>query len=364
MKKLTLFSVILMVVLANMVFAGRPIGVFANKNTNCIQFIDPITQTVSDHLLKGDLGTYAGGLMDVVITSDRKTAIVSNMGDSRIYFIDISRGFNDQPILLGSTWVFIPPEDMAITPDDNYVVVTDGGNSNHAAVVDIPSRSLVRVQYLKGASVQAAAVTPDGELVLFADYGGGALHSYRIDGEGTLSYKETQLIRPFSPVNVAISPDGKTVIVVHAFSSRASVFLIDSMHDLCFQEYISLPARGGQSCVFSGDGAKAYYLTNANPGKGTQVHILDVASPGKVAASGTSITVTPARGTGHFYGIETIALDPWDNYLYVTNPVASGAVTGISIIDLATHTEVGYLMGTGIPTGICFTALQHPGGNE
>lgn len=364
MKRLRFLMTILMLGLAIMVSADEPIGVFANTNTNCIQFIDPVTNTTSEHLLKGYLGSYGGGLFDVVITSDGKTAIVSNFGDSEIFFIDISGGFNAQPTLLGSAYVGFFAEDMAITPDNKYVLVTDGGFSARIGVVDIRSGSVLYIKNLGNRCAQAIAITPNGQLVLVADYFGRAIHSYMLDETGNLTFKETQNISPAAPVNIAISPDGKTVIVAGASKSIAPIFLIDSQNALCFQEFISLPARGAQSCVFSADGTKAYLLTNGNPGKGTQVHILNVTHPGKVSASDISISLYPPRGTSQLFGVDTIALDPSEKYLYVSNPTISGGVTGISIIDLTTNTEVGYIQGTGIPTGIAFATIVSDGDQQ
>lgn len=357
MKRIT-FSVCFMLLgLVSSVYADEPIGVFANLNTNCIQYIDPSTNTVSTQLLKGELGTYSGGLLDVVITSDGKTAIVSNFGDSMIFFVDISGGFNAAPTLLGYTPLTFFAEDMVITPDDKYVLVTDGDFSFYIGVVDIATRTLVSVRDLGFMEAQAIAITTDGQLVLVADFWGGAIHSFRLESNGVLRYKETQLVLPFWPVNIAISPDGRTAIVVNAYRSVAPVFYIDSQDDLVFKEFISLPAHAGQSCIFSSDGTKAYYQTNSLE-QGTQVHILNVTGPGQVSASGTSITIFPPRGFGGFFGVDTIALDPSENYLYLTNPTDILAVSGIAVIDLTTNTQVSSLQGTGYPVGIAFTTIK------
>jgi YVTN family beta-propeller protein len=342
-----------------------PIGVFANLNTNCIQYIDPATNIASAPLLKGYLGSYAGQLLDVVITSDGKTAVVSNFGDSTIFFIDISKGFAKAPKLLGSTYIGIFAEDMVITPDDKYVLVTDGGFAAQIAVVEICSgilKCIKNLGYMKdfGAyrQAQAAAITPDGQLVVVADYSNRFIHSYMLDSNGQLTFKESHKVAPARPVNLAISPDGKTLIVVCSYRSSTPIFTICPGHNLTFKEFIALPARGGQSCIFNSKGDKAYYLTNGNPGRGTQVHILNVPEPGKVSASGTSITLYPPRGTSQFFGVETIALDPDENFLYVTNPSPSGALNGISVINLKTNTEVFSIKGTGYPTGICFATQK------
>ena len=144
MKRLMVLMMFLMFGLVGAVSANDGFGVFANSNTNNIQFIDGSNTT--GPWLAGQLGSYGGGLFDVVITPDGKTAIVSNFGDSKIFFIDISGGFNAAPVLLTPKGVRIGffAEDMAITPDGKYVLVTDGGFSARVAVVDIAGRYLLK----------------------------------------------------------------------------------------------------------------------------------------------------------------------------------------------------------------------------
>lgn len=374
MKHFTIFVISLMVSFLSIHADNHNLGVFANQNTNCIQFIDPATHTVSDPLLKGELGSYAGGLLDIVITSDGNTAIVSNFGDRRVFFIDISGGFNATPTILGSVYTSIFAEDLAITPDDKYLLVTDGAFSNQVAVIDITTRTFKHIKNLGSKSAQAVAITPDGELALFVEYFGGEIHSYQIDRDGNLSFKETQNIIPFWPVNVSISPDGKTVIVITSFFAVAPIFSIDSNHDLVYKGTIPLPSKVAQSCVFSDDGTKAYICTSntfaaavdipkssINSGHiltpGSWAHILNITGPGIVSASGTSIKVNPDRGSGQFFGVDTLALDPSENYLYITNPTSPVGVSGVSVIDLTTNTQVDFLPGTGYPTGIAFTTM-------
>jgi DNA-binding beta-propeller fold protein YncE len=317
-----------------------------------------MNHAVSESLLKGQLGGYGGGLLDVVITPDGNTAIISNFGRSTIYLVDISGGFNGTPTVKGSIFTTMFAEDIALTPDGKYALVTDGGLSSRIGVFDIAHQSLVRMYGTGNLDAQAIEVTPDGQMAIIADYLGGAIHAYWLDGDGQLTFKETQLILPFWPVNVAVSPDSKTVLVPIAFNSVLPVFSIDSQHNLCFKEFIPLPGSGSQSCVFSQDGTKAYLLVNGNFGRGTLISVLNITGPGKVSASGTVITVEPTRGTGQFFGIDTIALDPSNNYLYVTNPTSFGIVAGFSVLDLTTNTQMGLFTAKGIPTGIAFTTQQ------
>ncbi|HLP45784.1 MAG TPA: beta-propeller fold lactonase family protein [Candidatus Deferrimicrobium sp.] len=356
MKKKTLLMLCLALSLVSLATAEEPIGVFANSNTNCIQFIDPVTQTVSASLLKGNLGSYGGGLFDVVITSDGKTTIVSNFGDQMIFFIDISGGFYVKPNILGYRKIPFFAEDMALTPDDKYVLITDGGFSGWIGVVDIASRKLVYSHNFTNVYSNAISISPDGQTVLTADYSHDKINLFMLQPDGILTYVKSKNIRPHHPVNVAISPDGKTVIAVSANWFEIPVFSIIP-GDLDFKGDVDLRYKTGQCCVFSSDGTKAYYLSN-NPVHRAVIEVLDVTGPGQVSPTGINIPARPKKGISQLFGVDTIAIDPSGNYLYVTNPTVSGGVTRISIIDLTINAQVKYIEAGGIPTGIAFAIIK------
>jgi len=370
---------------------NEPFGVFVNNNTNSIQFINPETQDVSGELLKGQLGSYGGGLFDVVITPNGKTAMVSNFGESKLFFIDISGWFSGTPTVLGSTSVGICPEDIEVTPDGKYVLVTDGGFSKSLVVVDTAARVVVQTYTSSTNQAQAVAVTPDGKTVLVADYG-GKCHAYKLNpADGTLSFVSSTYfndpsswpagvkipsnwggkVLDFWPVNVSISPDGKTALVADGHNNQAATLVFDAAsgtYRLCeffapvaFYGMVNLPSRSGQSCVFNKSGDKAYYLSSSKEG-GTKVTVLDITSPGHVTPSTTSIYVFPSRGTSQLFGVDTIALDPSENFLYVTNPsLETGAVPYVSVIDLTANSQSKVIStaGGGYPAGICFAPPEN-----
>jgi len=357
MKKQILLMLCLMFGLVSLAVAGEQIGVFANSNTNSIQFIDPATQTVSASLLKGTLGSYGGGLFDVAITPNGKTAIVSNFGDSKIFFIDISGGFNVAPTLLGQARVGFFAEDMAITPDGKYVLITDGGFASRIAVVDIAGQYVVGSPNFPGVYSNAVAIAPNGLTVLTADYFAGKINQFTFNPEdGTLAFVYAFYVMPARPVNVEISPDGQTAIAVSATGYKHPVFSIKE-GNVGFVGVVTLAHKSGQSCVFSKDGTKAYLLSNSTYYR-AMIEVLDVAGPGLVTASGVSITARPKKGTSQLFGVDTIAIDPAGEYLYVANPTLSGGTQRISIIDLAVNAQVNYIQGNGIPTGIAFATIE------
>jgi len=366
MKKQILLMLCLMFGLVGLAVADEPIGVFANSNTNCIQLIDPLTQEVSAPILQGYLGSYGGGLFDVVITSDGKTAIVSNFGDSTIFFIDISEGFDTPtplppptppPPFLGKVKIPFFAEDMAITPDNKYVLVTDGGFASRIAVIDVAGRYLVNNQNFANVYSNAVAITPDGKTVLTADYFAGKINQFSFNAEdGTLTFVHAFYVMPTRPVNVEISPDGKTAIGVSASGYKHPVFSLCDAGNMVFTGFVTLAHKSGQSCVFSKDGTKAYLLSNSMYYR-ARVEVMDVTGPGIVTASGVSIKAHPKKGTSQLFGVDTIAIDPAGEYLYVANPTLSGGSQRISIIDLTLNQQVNYVEGNGIPTGIAFATI-------
>jgi len=340
-------------------------GVFANAVTGCIKYINPSSNQVFGPYLKGWLDP-GGMLMDLVITSDGNTAIVTNFGGQQIFFIDISGGYSQEPTVSGTAYIGLNGLDMVLTPDNRYLYITGGNSSPNIAVVDMTTRCLKFLKTLPpGKFAESITVTPDGQTVIATDYTGSAVHTFKIKVNGQIKLINSYSVAPFQPINSTVSPNGKTVLVTLDRRSNAPIyFTVGAPGYLDFQERISLPARGGQGCVFSKDSTKAYFMTTA-PGWGTQVHIFNVSEDGRVTPSGTSIDLFPDRPFGAFYGVENIALEPSERYLYVTNSSIIGGLVTVEVLDLNTNTHVASLMGTGIPTGIAFTCKSgESGGGE
>src|SRR5512141_317919 len=168
-----------------------------NFSNGWIGIIDPSTQKVTTPFLVNELGSSGGGLFDVVITPDRSTALISNFGDSTVYFVDIRNPA--APAVLGSLTLTFFAEDIALTPNGKYALVTDGGFSPRIAVLDVANRTLVE-EYVSpdidpDPLVEAydtyfcsVAVGADGQTVLAADYFDATLHVLTIDAAGHLTF--------------------------------------------------------------------------------------------------------------------------------------------------------------------------------
>lgn len=341
--------------------AGR-VGIVTNVNDNTIHIIDPATNTISGPFLSGQLGS--SQLLDAVITPDGKTGIVSNFGSQTIYFIDLSN--QSSPTVLGSTAVGMYAEDLDVTPDGKFVLVSDGGYSASLASVNVTTRSLVQLFAMPSDyQAQAVSVAADGRTVLAADFDGYRVHVLLLDpATGTLAYGNV-INFEINPINVSISPDGRTAIVVNTWGYNPEILRIDSPGNVSSVGNVTIPGDWGCSIAFSPDGKKAYYLAvspggetaellNVVPLQGTYVYVLNVSGPGSVTYSGTAISVTPAR-SGIFYGVNEIAVEPAGKYAYVGNPVSSGP-NSVAVIDLNSNTQIGSLTAGDVPVSIAFPA--------
>lgn len=346
--------------------------------------IDPETPDIKAWM--GPLGNDSGPLLDVAMTRNGQTALVSNFGDATVYIVSLRSG---SPEVLAGVPIDMFAEDIAIDPSDQWALVTDGGQSSGVAVIHIPTRTWRTFHHdddddpstpsenddsypLKpdepgswilpdGGDAQAVAIARDGRTVLLVDYLGGKVHVVLLDPiSGELSLQQSVTLTRYGtdpsdptpwiywPVNVTISPDGRTALVATTFPSNdvtvdeggnLAVLYIDQpghvrrKPDVVFPYYqdTEIGTTGGQSVAFSRDGKKAYYVTaskfraipsdpdDTDPYSSLVIEELIVNSPGQVSR-GRALRLPTVRGTGQFFGIETIATSPDGNHLYVTNP--------------------------------------------
>lgn len=361
-----------------------PVGVIVNSNTNGIQFIDPATRAVSAPLLAGQLGGVGIQVFDVVVTPDGRTAVVSSFEAKRLYFIDISGGFSVLPTVLGSTQVGIFPIDLALSPDGAFVLASGSGIDTAISVVNVTTRTLVSNVTIPGGKAQAVAIAPNGRTVLVIDYD-GKVHIFTFDPvTGALTFVSTIRLNepgtwpagvqmpdnwhgsvlPFKPVNATISPEGRTAFVIDGQHNQAAVLARADDGSYVLRQFIAplnaprdpevagTVEHQGQSASFSRNGRNAYYLTTT-PTEGSFVTVLEITNP-QVVTYRQDISITPTRGTSQLFGVDTVALDPAESRLYVTNPTVSGGTSSMSVIDLAVGAESAVIPTSGIATGIAF----------
>jgi len=379
--------------------------------TGTVSLVNATTDLVYGPVLSGELGSSGGGLFDVAVTPDGNTALISNFGDSAVYLVDVSNRIS--PSVITSVTIPFFAEDIAITHDGQFALVTDGGSSTQIAAISLISRTLAYTVELGTPQAQAVDVAPDGTVVV-ADYSNGSVHSLFPDSSGQLtvtgSYSYT--IRPDGtvtttdhwqgsmpmvpsgaprsfigttgdsgpigdsgslnvqpaspaaylsrPVNVAIAPDGQTVIVcdVAAYDPptdtlfAVGVYRITSPGVLTLTGVITGLTRATQSVAFSATGDKAYLSQNGGQRKGNQYNhlaVLDITAPGVVSLNRDAAADYPRLTSSQLFGVDTIVVA--NGKAYVGYPTVSGASYDLRVVDLDDY-GVRSLSMPGIPVGV------------
>ncbi len=402
-----------------MTFKPGTSGLVVYSNTNGVALINPRTHTISPVLLNefdytidpetdypvgGLLGSEGGGRFDLAMTSDGRRALISNFGDSKVFFINLRSG---TPVVDGMAQLDFFAEDIDIHPSNEWALVTNGGFSTRIGVLHIPTRTWIPAGMSNddppvpqsyelpeeviededdplypgyGRYGNAIDIAPDGRTVIVADYFQGALHVLLFDpATGALSFQQTEWLWKYGtdqtaafpvlyrPVNVTISPDGRTVMAVNCVRSTnpgdsdpdaifegcsIPVFTIDRPGHIVRHPDVIMPFEvgGGQTLVYSADGRRAYLHTiyyDEEPEiynedeywMYSEVQALSITGPGQVSHTG-SLHLPTERGTSQLFGVDTMAITPDGGFLYVTNPTLSGASPALDVVNLRSFTHV------------------------
>ncbi|MFZ6029424.1 MAG: PKD domain-containing protein [Chloroflexota bacterium] len=358
---------------ANLATAGIAQWVYVANNPKSnfsIVTAEGITYT---ELLSGQLGSEGGGRFDIVLTPDGKTAAISNFGDSAVFLVDISNPL--APSLITSVTTPMFAEDMDISADGKYLLVTDGGFSSYVVSIDIAAAAIVDVfTSTTGLYAQAVEIAPDGTVVVVAYFSGvGNLHTLLLDDLGQLTHANSYTVTypGFAitdtdglayPVNLGIAPDGETVILCDAHTSTVPVYQIVAPGVLTVTGFVTgthgaFPdgaenlAAGSQSVAFNDNGDKAYlHVNRVEYTLGTYAHytgtlgVLSIDGPGQVSLEAGGLLTVPRSTLSQLFGVDTMAVA--NNMLYIGYPTTSGAVdpTFLTVVDLADYSVANTLV--------------------
>ncbi|MCU0523147.1 MAG: hypothetical protein MUF84_20980 [Anaerolineae bacterium] len=390
--------------------------IIAVGNTGTVSLVDTATDIVYGPVISGGLGSSGGGLFDVAVVPGSNMVLISNFGDAAVYFVDFTDRMS--PTIVTSVTLDFYAEDIDVAPDGRTAYVTDGGFSPMVAVIDVAARSLAYTVTLEAQAAQAVEVAPDGTLIV-ADYFGGALHTLYPDASGVLTWTGTYsyfltvdgqvvmpgdvgllslspasgvsdgasaalagatgtedvapaavaapdvAVTPVRPVNVAIAPDGQTVIManVGAYDTPTdtyhsiAVFRITAPGVISFTGAITNLLRSTQSVAFSADGTQVYLAQNGGIDRvwdvplANALTILDIVAPGEVRLAVENAADYPRLVSSQLFGVDTIAVARGKAYL--GNPSVYGAGDDLRVVDLSDFsvkrlTMPGIIAGVGV----------------
>ena len=366
--------------------------------TTGLFIVDAVTDIAYGPLLTASaeitpLGSAGGGMFDVAVTPDGKTAVVSNFGDSTVHYIDVSDPLH--PSFIVSHTINFFAEDIAISYDGKYGFVTDGGFSPRVAVLDILNHTLLYTMTTRGESSpeyyekyalhNAVDVDPFGT-VLTVDYFGYQLNTSVLSPTGYLtltnSYTMSYMTHTLRAVNVTVAPHGGVALAAVMGSTGGQdeksepyygnvvpVYQITGQGEVsCTQTITGLPTEfvgeyaqdrmGQQSIVFNDAGDAAYVLTNGvSP---TMLSKLNISSDGFVSLDPAGPFAVGIHGTSQLFGVDSMAIA--NNKLYLGNPTKSGAsgpgyIAGLTVVDLEARSVITNMEQVWLVAGV---AAIHP----
>ena len=364
MKKSMAFGIVLSLVMTLAVGGiswADPWAIVSNYGDRSIHTIDLGTDppTVFGPFLEGQLGT-AGQLLDVAVTPDGRYALVSNFRLGSVYRIDLSDPTD--PVLAGSVDIGFAPQDIAIAPNGQSAVVVDGAGDNRMAIIDLDNFDLTTTYTLgtEGAGAGAVAIAPDNETVIICDYYNAEIIYGSLDPAVGLISENTLPTKGY-PINVAISPDGETALVVSWFGNGKNTVNVFRITEPGTVEPGKTPTVNGlpfdhQSIAFSPDGQRAYVVSlNRSP---DLFSWLRIDGPGEVKLGQRKVTrlLTDARDNG-FYGTDILAITPDGSHALVGNPSTEvvdppGLLEGVAMINLSDWSLREIPTGGFFPVGI------------
>jgi len=354
---------------ASSVLQAAPWAVVADSPKSCISILDFGTTpvTVYGTFVTNQLGSEGGGIFDVAITPDGKNALISNFGDSAVRRVDISNPTN--PVVTGLISNGFFAEDIAIAPNGQFALVTDGGFSPVMGIIDLSNFTTSLTYSVTSGYANAVAIAPDNQTVVLADYSFGRIICGTMGPTGLVSETVLYCASPSGgtnrPVNVSISPDGKTVLTANANSNEVNVFQIISPGVVVTGSTPTVRGlvgglignMGMQSIAFSPCGDRAYVLQNGVSLETNAVNMLSwlqINGPGNVTLGGVGVATLLAQGSSQLFGVDTLAVSPDGAWILAGNPTLSGSTNAMSVVNASTFAVTRLDPLQEIPVGVAF----------
>lgn len=356
----------------------------ANLISSNLSILNTANNIVYGPFLQGELGSDGGGRFDIDVTPDGRTALISNFGDSKIFFIDLA-----DPMSLSVTAAITIPmfaEDIAISEDGKFAVVADGGFSTRLATIDIASATLVYTADLGTESPQSVIIAPDGTIAV-ADYFYSAVHTYLLDDMGVITtghtytytypgYAITDTEGMPRPVNLGLAPDGETIIVCDAVTATIGVYRIVAPGVLTFTGVVTglqgtFPIdenhykQAVQSVAFNEAGDKAVAIVNhyyySSTAYQDRIAVLDINGPGQVSLEAGGVVTIPHTTGSQFFGVDTVVVA--DNQAYLGYPSGSTPdnPTNLAIVNLTNYNVTTTMVLSheiSLPTGVAAVPIR------
>ena len=314
------------------------------SGSESVHVLDLNTNTVVTTI---DLPVVGVGVGDVAISQDGTTGFVTTF-DAAVYVVDLTL---PTPALASGTNpipISNPGEDFAVTPDGNYLLVSDGSAVAPLSVIDIAARAEVDTENVTGSDHNNLDICDDGVTVLAGGVNVGRVASGIFDPlAGTVSSTGNFTSAPRLN-NSYCAPGSQAGIAITRDSGRLISFTIGAGGALTAADNQALPNnRYGISGVFSPDGTVFYarYQTGSFPAPGAGTVAAFTFDPVTGAIGDTPLYEATIFSTQTFFGMDQLSITDDGSLLYVSDGnqvaifnaatgAAAGAITDDAFVGL------------------------------
>lgn len=255
-------------------------------------------------------------VIDVAVSPDGTTAVVSSFIAQRVTFVDLT---SQPPAVTGSVSVPLLAEAVAFTPDGKFVVVTDGGGSTNVVSINVATKTVSSTLALPVAA-EGVAVTINNQVLVVA-FDQSLIRILNISPSGVLT--DAGSVSPgANPINVAASPNGQLALTANQGSSNLGILRLSGGSFISAGTVLN-GFFEPQSVSFLANGTAAFTLSCDG-----QIARANIDGAGVVTDSGVRLS------TGFvpcYFGVHQIVALP--NSLQV----AVHTDTGVTIIDAASN---------------------------
>jgi DNA-binding beta-propeller fold protein YncE len=285
---------------------AKTIGMVADT-LGSVTVFDADTDTVLGTVMIAPGPLHAVG--DVLIMPDQTKGFVTNF-NSQVFVIDLT---TSPPSLAGGTNpipISNSGEDLSLSPDGKFLVVSDGSNSQPISVIEIATQAEISTLAV-GSDTNSVEVCDDGS-VLATSTSDNSVRRLTISGTGILTDTGEMLAVAGQPNNAFCAPGGKTGVVI-TFEDEIRSFTIPG---LGLVDARALSGNAGLSGLVNSAGNRVFTRDNGG--------FVDVFSYNSATAAlgAAPVFSIPIEDTSTLYGVDQMALTADGKKLYVSQPKA------------------------------------------
>jgi Ca2+-binding RTX toxin-like protein len=272
------------------------IALVADDSTNTVTVFNQQTNTV--------LGSvsipFGGAIGDVSILGDGSLGFVTNFND-QLFVIDLTEPTT--PTIASTIPISNNGEDITITSDEKFLIVSDGSAVQPLSVIDLTSFTEVET-FSSGSDFNSVEVTLDGS-ILTTSFRSDLVRKFSIDSNGNITNTGLTLAVP-DPNNAYVSPDTNFGVAV----SRSGSIISFNISDLSPVDTTSLSNGFGLAGVFAPNGETFYTLTQNT----VEAYSFDPLTGDLGNTPTFTIGIDPQRT---FFGMDQIDITPDGQKLYI-----------------------------------------------